>query len=139
MNPATRTITPETRFASCSCGAIRLAAHGQPLRVGLCHCTTCHKEGGAPFTANAIFRTEDVTVQGDTASWKNWTDVRQFCPSCGSSVFGVSGGTGEIEIRLGAFDVAPTNLVPAYELWVGRRERWLPALQDAAQLTGNRS
>lgn len=54
-------------------------------------------------------------------------------------MFGVSDGTGEIEIKRGAFDVAPTNLVPTYELWVGRRERWLPALQDAAQFTGNRS
>jgi hypothetical protein len=115
---------------------IRLAAHGQPLRVRLCHCTKCRKESGAPFTA--IFCTEDATVQGDTASWKDTTHVRHFCPSCGSSVFGVSDGTGEIGIRLGAFDVAPTNLVPTYELWIGCRERWLPAAQDAAQFTSNR-
>jgi hypothetical protein len=54
-----------------------------------------------------------------------------------ASVFGVSEGTGKIAIRLGAFDVAPTNLVPTNELWVGGRQRWLPALHDAAQFTGN--
>src|ERR1700712_5348071 len=111
-----------TRHASCNCGAIRITALGQPLRVGLCHCTTCRKESGAPFTANAIWAMASVTVQGDTASWKDVTDTRHFCPSCGSALFGVSDGKGEIEIRMGAFDDAPTDLAPTYELWVNRRE-----------------
>jgi hypothetical protein len=112
-----------TRTATCNCGAIRIEARGEPVRVGLCHCTTCRKESGAPFTTNAIWRAGDVTIRGDTASWKDATDARHFCPSCGSALFGVSDGTGEIEIRLGALDVVPTNLVPTYELWAVRREK----------------
>ena len=111
------------RTASCSCGAVRIEARGEPVRVGLCHCATCRKQSGAPLTANAIWRAEDVTIQGDTRSWKDTTVARHFCPSCGSSLFGISDG--EIAIGLGAFDQAPANLVPTYELWVGRRENWL--------------
>ena len=114
---------PDTRTASCNCGAIRIEVRGQPVRVGLCHCMTCRKESGAPFTTNVIWRAADVIVRGETASWKETTDERHFCPSCGSPLFGISGGTGEIEIRLGAFDAVPTDLVPTYELWVARRER----------------
>jgi hypothetical protein len=77
----------------------------------LCHCTTGRKENGAPLTASAIFRSEDETVQGDTANWKDSTDDRHFCLACGSSVFSVSDGTGEIEIRPGTFDVTPTGCV----------------------------
>lgn len=128
---------PNSRTASCNCGAIRIEARGKPVRVGLCHCTTCRKESGAPFTANVIWRAEDVTVRGGTASWKNSTDARHFCPSCGSTVFGISDGTGEIEIRLGALDIAPADLVPTYELWVGRRERWLQPVGE--QFAGNRT
>jgi hypothetical protein len=135
---ATRRVAmPDTRTASCNCGAIRIETRGQPVRVGLCHCTICRKETGAPFTVNVVWRAEDVTVQGDTASWKDTTAARHFCPSCGSSLFGVSDGTGEIEVMLGAFDVAPTDLTPTYELWVGRRERWLRPVGE--QFVGNRT
>jgi hypothetical protein len=127
------------RTASCNCGVIRIEARGEPVRVGLCHCTTCRKESGAPFTTNAIWRANSVTVEGETASWKDATDARHFCPSCGSALFGVADGTGEIEIRLGAFDRAPTDLTPTYELWSVRREPWMPALPDAEQFGGNRS
>jgi hypothetical protein len=128
-----------TRTASCNCGATRIEARGKPIRVGLCHCATCRKESGAPFTANAIWRANDVTIRGTPASWKATTDARHFCPLCGSSLFGVSDGTSEIEIRLGAFDVVPTDLAPAYELWVTRRERWFQAVTDAKQYTENRT
>ena len=127
-----------TRIATCSCGSVRIVAKGQPVRVGLCHCTTCRKESGAPFTANAIWTADSVTIEGKTTAWKAATDARHFCPSCGSTLFGVSDGTGEIEIRLGAFDVAPTDLQPTYELWVTRREKWMPVLTDAKQSDGNR-
>jgi hypothetical protein len=101
---------PDTHIASCNCGAIRIEARGEPVRVGLCHCTTCRKGGGALFAANAIWRAEDVTIQGNTRSWKDTTVSRHFCPTCGSSLFGNLGDSGETAIGLGAFDQAPTDM-----------------------------
>jgi hypothetical protein len=103
----------------CLCGDVRLTATGRPHRVGLCHCLDCRKHGGALFHAFAIFSQDAVHVSGDTHDYAG----RFFCPRCGSSVFGRSGE--EIEVSLGALD-APDQLAPAYELWVCRRESWLP-------------
>ena len=128
---------PDTRTGSCNCGAIRIAARGQPVRVGLCHCTTCRKASGAPFTASGIWRANDVTVLGDTSSWKDSTVARHFCPSCGSALFGAFDG--EIAIGLGAFDVAPTDLVPTYELWVARREKWFQVATPTERFPGDRT
>jgi hypothetical protein len=53
-------------------------------------------------------------------------------------VVGVVDGTGEIKIRLGAFDQA----LPTWRqrLSCGRaRERWMQVLPDAEQFAGNRS
>jgi hypothetical protein len=46
---------------------------------------------------------------------------------------------GEIAIGLGAFDVAPTDLVPTYELWVGRREKWLRVETETEQFAEHRT
>ena len=128
---------PDARTASCNCGVIRIEVRGQPLRVGLCHCTTCRKASGAPFTANGIWRTGDVTVKGSTRSWIDETVARHFCPSCGSPLFGVSGS--EIAMGLGAFDQAPTDLTPTYELWVGRREKWVSVATPTDEFPGHRT
>jgi hypothetical protein len=74
--------------------------------------------------------------RGRDGEWEGRNGCAAFLPffSCGSALFGVADGTGEIKIRLGAFDQAPT-----YELWSVRRERWMPALPDAEQFAGNRS
>ena len=128
---------PDTRTASCNCGAIRIEARGQPVRVGLCHCITCRKGSSAPFTASAIWRVEDVTIQGDTKSWKDTTVSRHFCPSCGSALFGVSDG--EIAIGFRVFDQAPTDLVPTYELWVGRREKWFRVASPTEEFPEHRT
>lgn len=128
---------PDTRTASCNCGAIRIEARGQPVRVGLCHCTTCRKVSGAPFTASGIWRVKDVTVLGATASWKDSTVARHFCPSCGSALFGAFDS--EIAIGLGAFDVAPTDLVPTYELWAARREKWFQVATPTERFPGDRT
>jgi hypothetical protein len=46
---------------------------------------------------------------------------------------------GEIAIGLGAFNQAPTNLVPTYELWVGRRESWLRVATPTEEFPGDRT
>ena len=103
----------------CLCGAVRLAIVGEPYRVGICHCLDCRKHHGAPFLATAIFPEDAVEITGKTAHFHN----RHFCPTCGSSVFSQTGD--EVEVHLGALD-EPSRFTPTYELWIGRREAWLP-------------
>ena len=103
----------------CLCGDVRVAASGEPYRVGICHCLDCRKHHGALFFAAAIFPEDAVRVTGETRDYRG----RHFCPRCGSSVFARFGD--ETEVHLGALD-APDQLQPTYECWTIRRESWLP-------------
>jgi len=47
-------------------------------------------------------------------------------------------GDGEVEVRLGTLNDAPSDLTPRYELWTPRREHWLKPVAAAAQHAGNR-
>jgi hypothetical protein len=121
---------PDGRHGSCNCGAVKLTLRGDPKRVGLCHCLTCRKESGGPFMAFAVWDAPYTIITGETHSWKQTTDYRHFCPKCGSTLFGTRNGDIEVEVRLGCFDEAPTDLTPAYELWTIRREHWQPPITD---------
>lgn len=103
----------------CLCGAVRLEARGDPLRVGVCHCLDCRKHHGSLFYAAAIFPEGAVTITGELGDYEG----RCFCPRCGSTVVGRSDG--EIEVTLGTLD-RPSVFTPTYELWCDRRENWLP-------------
>lgn len=118
--------------AGCLCGAVRLVATGLPYRVGICHCLDCRKFHGALFHASAVFAPEAVSISGTPAEYEG----RFFCPRCGSSVFSRSGD--EIEINLGSLD-QPDQLVPTYELWVIRREAWLPPFPVTRRYAGDRT
>jgi hypothetical protein len=103
----------------CLCGKVRIEARGEPARVGICHCLDCRKHHGAVFYAAAIYRTDKVSVTGESRAFRH----RHFCPDCGSSVFAVSND--EVEVHLGTLD-QPGQFEPTYELWTIRREPWLP-------------
>lgn len=128
----------QVRPGGCNCGRVRFTVSGPPIRTGLCHCTVCRKETGGPFMAFGVWDAADVESSGETASWILSTDHRHFCPSCGSPVFGTHDEDSEVEVRLGALDAAPGDLLPQYELWIDRRETWLAAVPGAAQHRGNR-
>ncbi|MBW6422104.1 GFA family protein [Rhizobium sp. XQZ8] len=115
----------------CLCGKLRFVASGRPYRVGICHCLDCRKHHGALFHASAIFPREAVTIEGEARDYAG----RFFCPSCGSSVFSLSGD--ETEVNLGSLD-APDQLTPTYELWTIRREAWLPSFPLAKRYVGDR-
>ncbi|WP_299547069.1 GFA family protein [uncultured Tateyamaria sp.] len=117
--------------AGCVCGAVRLVAKGRPDRVGICHCLDCRKHHGALFFAAAIFPHEAVEIMGETQVHEG----RHTCPTCGSSIFAVSGD--EVEIHLGAID-EPGRFTPTYELWTIRREPWLPAFPGMTQYARGR-
>ena len=125
-----------TRTGGCACGAVRFVATGEPWRVGVCHCMTCRKTHGAPMHAFAVFPRDRVTVSGTLTEWRSSGPLgRLFCPTCGSHVLRHE-DPDEVEVMVGAFD-EPDRFRPTYELWIGRRESWLPAVAPR-QYAGNR-
>jgi hypothetical protein len=122
----------------CVCGAVRFTTTAKPYRVGLCHCLTCRKHSGSAFNFFAIYPADQVEIRGETRAFASSALGRQhFCPACGSSVFGRDEGSDEIELHVGAFD-EPGCLRPTYELWIGRREPWLPEMAGLAHYSENR-
>jgi hypothetical protein len=118
---------------------VKLTVSGEPTRVGICHCTVCRRETGSLGNFFAVWQADRVSITGETRSWILSSDKRHFCPTCGSSVFATVDGANEVEVRAGVLDEAPTDLAPAYESWVPRRERWFVPLASAEQHEGNRT
>ena len=80
----------------------------------------------------AVWPRAAFSFSGKTRIWEG----RSFCPNCGSRLFSI--GDDEVEIKIGTLDEAPTGLTPQYELWIGRREKWLHPLPDARQFAHDR-
>ncbi|AZO56273.1 MAG: GFA family protein [Mesorhizobium sp.] len=120
------------RTGSCLCGGVQFSVRGPPLRIGLCHCKDCRKAGGSTYSAFAIWPREAFEKRGLVSSY----GTRSFCQTCGGRVARIDDN--EAEVMIGSLDVAPTDLVPEYELWTSRRETWLHALPGAEQFKHDR-
>jgi hypothetical protein len=122
----------------CLCGAVRYEASGTPYRVGLCHCLDCRKHHGAIFLAFAIFPMAGLMISGETRTFEHPKGtLRHCCAICGAPTHQIEVGSDEAEIYLGSLD-APDRLLPTYELWIGRRESWLPEIALARHYPFNR-
>ncbi|KRB53449.1 aldehyde-activating protein [Rhizobium sp. Root708] len=117
----------------CLCGQVRIAVRGEPTRIGICHCTDCRQESGSAFTYFAVWPAEQFETRGETSAYSG----RSFCSRCGSRLY--SANDKEAEIKLGSLHDAPTGLWPTYELWVKRREPWLPPISGAEQYDEDRT
>jgi hypothetical protein len=120
------------RTGGCLCGSVRYSLEGEPFHVGRCHCADCRKESGSTYTIYGQWPRDAFTVEGEYATY----DGRSFCPRCGSSLFTLEDDAAEV--RLGSLDDAPFELVPEAEVWIKRREPWLPEIEGASQHRENR-
>ena len=67
-----------------------------------------------------------MDLQGEASAWDNASGAREtFCAACGSRLATLEGD--EVETAMGSFDEVGL-FRPEYELWVIRREPWVPAL-----------
>jgi hypothetical protein len=77
----------------CLCGALRYVLEGEPLHAGYCCCGDCRKASGSGFIAFMGYSSSAVRVTGATQQFvskaaRGGEAVRNFCPNCGSLVFG---------------------------------------------------
>ena len=119
------------RSGGCSCGAVRYRVVGEPLRVGICHCTSCRKESGSVFTAFAVWPESAFETTGETLEWER----RRFCPKCGSPLYATAFGdpTAMLNIRAGVIRQRD-RLVPKRQVWGRSRQSWVDNLLSIARL-----
>ena len=127
---ASAPVEARVRTGGCLCGAVRYSVRGDPVHVRRCHCADCRKESGSAFTVYALWPVEAFELSGEISSY----DGRGFCPRCGSRLLDTADPDDTlIEIRVGSLDEAPFELKPEDEIWVKRRESWIPPVEGAAQ------
>jgi len=66
--------------AACSCGQLSLVAHGDPIRISMCHCLACQRRTGSTYGAQARFPREDVEM-----AFFSRTDRVTYCPYKGDA------------------------------------------------------
>lgn len=126
-----------TRTGRCACGRVTLRIEGEPLQTRQCWCRECQQIASGGPTHNAIFRNEDVAIEGELSVHSYVADSGNtlslwFCPSCGSHIYGQSSARLNMRtVRFGAID-EPHGLKPQMAIWTESAPDWAvidPALE----------
>jgi hypothetical protein len=130
------TESPEPLRGGCNCGAVRYEIAGAPLAVAACHCTSCRKQSGAPFSVNLIVRAGAVSVTGELTTFEDPDTesgaplARQFCPICGTPIRSVPTASPKlVAVKAGTLD-APDAYAPTLHIWTRSALPWVQIPED---------
>lgn len=123
-----RSFSMPVRHGGCLCGQVRFTVTADPVISRICWCKDCqHLSGNG--TANAIFPSESIEIEGSTAEYSSKGDSgntvrRRFCARCGSHLFADSTGrSGLTVVRLGTLD-DPSSIRPVANIWAHSAPAW---------------
>jgi hypothetical protein len=118
----------------CLCGALRYEVRGEALYAGHCYCADCRKASGSGFVPYMGFAREAIRFTGASRAFAvraaNGNEaVRNFCPVCGSLVFGgPRDSAATFTLYAGSLD-DPSQFAPTAAIFTSGRPAWavLPA------------
>lgn len=113
----------------CLCGAVRYGSPGPALFSIVCHCRDCQRasgSGGVPVLGvpKPSFSCTGPVKQSRVTGGSGMPAVRNFCPECGSLLFGTPESAPEmVTIYAGSLD-DPTAFTPTDTLFAAQRPAW---------------
>lgn len=121
-----------TLKGGCLCGALRYEFHGPVLYAGLCHCLDCQKSTGSAFAPYIGVNTRDVKLTGPFVTYlhslsDSRVSRRNFCPTCGSTVFGGDPTLESLTLYAGTLDDS-SAFTPLNQIFTSARRVWAHVL-----------
>ena len=115
-----------TDTGSCFCGAVEVAAEGEPVGMGYCHCRSCRSWSGGPVNAFTLWPPQTVTVTKGAEHVATFakTEIsdRQYCDKCGGHLMTRHPTLGVVDI----FSATLPDLAFAPGLHINYAETVLP-------------
>lgn len=118
-----------TITGGCLCGAVRYLAGGDVIAGLHCHCRDCQRSSGTGHVPVMVMPKALFQVQGETRSFATTGSsglkaIRNFCPVCGSLLFGTPEMAPEIvTIYVGSLD-DPSVFDADFSQFVRYRHDW---------------
>jgi hypothetical protein len=108
---------------------VRYKLSGEPLFAGYCCCADCQKASGSGFIPFLSMPASAVTLTGPTQSHRlviapDREALRNFCPQCGSLLFGGDLLEGEVTIYAGSLDDA-NGFEPTIAIFTRDKPNWV--------------
>jgi hypothetical protein len=124
----------------CLCGAIRYRVAGAPIAANVCYCTQCLRQTGAAMPAFVSYPTDRFSLlAGAPARYRSSSfATREFCATCGSSLFWRRDGADELDVFLGTLDEPARMPPPSDQQWSQHRAPWVPAVLGIPDYPGKR-
>jgi hypothetical protein len=126
----------------CQCGALRYRVEGEPVAVGICHCTQCQKQSGSAFGMSCIVQKEAFRLlSGSPKTFTRTSDsgrpvVCAFCPDCGTRIYHETRWLdGVLNIKPGTFDDT-SFLRPQAQIWTAKKQGWVELPSDIRSFEG---
>ncbi|HJV74901.1 MAG TPA: GFA family protein [Noviherbaspirillum sp.] len=116
------------RKGRCLCGSVNFRLTSEPLATRVCWCRDC-QHLAANGTVNALVPAEALEISGALADYTKTADsgnqiTRQFCPTCGTHLFGISSARPQFRVvRLGTLD-DPSSIKPSMNIWSSSAPSW---------------
>ncbi|HVK98982.1 MAG TPA: GFA family protein [Dongiaceae bacterium] len=116
------------RTGHCLCGAVSFKLSMDPHAIRICWCRDC-QHLAANGTVNLLVSADSLSISGKVAEYAKVADsgneiVRQFCPNCGTHLFGRSSGRPQFRVvRVGNLD-DPSSIQPTTNIWASSAPSW---------------
>lgn len=113
----------------CLCGAVSVAAQGEPIFTGKCYCTDCQRGSGGGHSTVLALPDATVSISGPVTKYVSKGDsghdvTRAFCPTCGSRIYTIAAAMpGVIMVQAGILNEAAA-VVPGMSIFAASAAPW---------------
>ena len=123
----------------CLCGEVTWETDAQPLWAGHCHCDSCRRATGAPFTSFFGVPRDSVRWSGMMTTYLSSAGqvARKFCTTCGTQMaYEYEGWSDETHLYAASLN-DPSKFAPKAHFHCSEKLPWVALADDLPRYPGS--